>query len=95
MNNRMNNIISSRTNSQLPENLVVGGGCNGKKKDKYKINSEKKTNFIYILYNKKKVFLYKNIEDKIIITLDNRIIFVTKKYLSHDKKTNKIYLNFT
>ena len=92
MNKRMNNIISSRTNSQLPENLVVGGG---KKKDKYKINSEKKTNFIYILYNKKKVFLYKNIEDKIIITLDNRIIFVTKKYLSHDKKTNKIYLNFT
>ena len=31
MNNRMNNIISSRINSQLPENLVVGGG---KKKDK-------------------------------------------------------------
>lgn len=62
----------------------------GKIKDKYKINIDKKTNFIYIKYNNNKVFLYKNLKDKIFITLDNKVIYITKKNLIMIKKQIKL-----
>ena len=75
--------------------LIPTSMSGGKIKDKYKINIDKKTNFIYIKYNNNKVFLYKNLKDKIFITLDNKVIYITKKNFNHDKKTNKIYIKLT
>lgn len=70
--------------------LIPPSMSGGKIKDKYKINIDKKTNFIYIKYNNNKVFLYKNLKDKIFITLDNKVIYITKKNLIMIKKQIKL-----
>lgn len=67
------------------------GGAN-KTTNKYKININNKTKFIYILYNNKKVYLYKNDKNKIFINLDNKTIYITNKKISHDKEFNNIYI---
>lgn len=77
----------SESESEEDRRIRTGGSNN-----KYKICSNKKTNYAYINYNKKKSYFYEN-ENKIYINIDNKIIHIIKKSLNYDKKTNNNYLN--
>ena len=71
------NVINKRT----------GGG-----KNKYKININKQTNFIYVLVDNKKVYLYKDENNKLFITLNKKVKFINKKQIKRDSASN-IYIN--
>ena len=66
------------------EHSVYGGGI----KQKYKIHINKKTNFIYILINKKKIYLYKDVNNKFFITLNDKKKFINKKNISSEGSSN-------
>lgn len=82
----LENEYKSDSESEEERRIRIGGSNN-----KYKICSNKKTNYAYINYNKKKSYFYEN-ENKIYIKIDNKIIHITKKSLNYDKKTNNYYL---
>ena len=65
----------------------TGGG-----KNKYKININKQTNFIYVLVDNKKVYLYKDENNKLFITLNKKVKFINKKQIKRDSASN-IYIN--
>jgi len=68
------------------ENTITRGGGN-----KYNINTNKKTNLIYINYNNKKSYFYKN-DNKIYIKINNNIVYLTKKSISYDEKLNSYFV---
>ena len=80
--------ISSLYNKyiSLEQPLKTGGN------NKYKICINKKTNYAYIIHNKKKCYFYKN-ENKIYIKLaNNNNIYINKKLLSYDNKSNSYFI---
>jgi hypothetical protein len=69
----------------LKTSETIGGNNN-----KYKICINKKTNYIYIIYNKKKCYFYKN--NRMFIKIDNNNIYINKKLLSYDNESNSYFI---
>lgn len=70
----------------LQQSQTTGGNNN-----KYNICTNKKTNYAYIIYNKKKSYFYKN-ENKIYIKLANNNFYINKKILSYDSNSNSYFI---
>ena len=67
---------------------IIGGT-----KTKYIINNDTKTNRAYIKYNNKKVYFYKNDNNKIFIEIDKKLISISKKIFGYNNKENSYYIN--
>jgi hypothetical protein len=94
------NIIENQITLEMYKDILSKNECikqssnvRGGTKTKYIINNDTKTNRAYIKYNNKKVYFYKNDNNKIFIEIDKKLISISKKIFGYNNKENSYYIN--